>query len=272
MGFIGLHTARAFLDRGEPCVLTTTQRQETMRQPPDFIKNEIGKRIFVEPLDLSDLSALLDLQERHAITGIVHLTGVGPGTFGLCESMRKNAATLLNVLQAAQERKVRRVSIASTIGVYAGANAGSGPFHEDLPLPMNSFHPIPDAKKISELLAAAVGRAAGLEIVNFRFAAWGPLFHHPPSPVNLFVQLVRAAVKGETVDFTKPQSRAYAEDGFDSCYVKDCARGIALLQLAGKLSYSTYNIGCGHATKNRDFADALKRRGPRSDNRASEWL
>jgi UDP-glucose 4-epimerase len=95
--------------------------------------------------------------------------------------------------------------------------------------------------------------------VNFRFAAWGPLFHHPPSFMNVPGQMVRAAVNGTTVDFTQPQSRAYAEDGGDSSYVRDCGRAIALLQLVSKLNHRTYNIGTGRAIKNREFAEAIKR-------------
>jgi UDP-glucose 4-epimerase len=61
------------------------------------------------------------------------------------------------------------------------------------------------------------------------------------------------------LDFTQPRSRAFAEEGADLSYVKDCGRAIALLQLAAKLTHHTYNIGSGHAVSNRDFADAIKR-------------
>ena len=71
--------------------------------------------------------------------------------------------------------------------------------------------------------------------------------------------MVRGAVRGERLDFTLPCSRAFAEEGADLSYVKDSRRAIALLQLADKLNFQTYNIGSGRATSNRDFADAIKR-------------
>jgi UDP-glucose 4-epimerase len=40
--------------------------------------------------------------------------------------------------------------------------------------------------------------------------------------------------------------------------VKDCARGIALLRLAERLTHRTYNVADGHATKNRDLVDTIK--------------
>ena len=255
MGFVGLHTARALLDQGESCILATTQTG-TLRKA-HFVEDNVGTRVFIERLDVGDLSALLSLRDRHRITGIVHLSGASP--LGTCEHMRANATQLLNVLQAAQEWKLRRVSIASTIGVYAGVSIGPDPLAEDLTLPMTPFHPIPTFKKISELLAPTVGGAAGFEVVHFRFGAWGPLAHHPPSPMNIQCQLVRAAVQGRALDFTQPCSRAFAEDGADISYVKDCGRAIALLQLAGRLNHRTYNVGYGHAIRNQDFADAIKR-------------
>ncbi len=101
---------------------------------------------------------------------------------------------------------------------------------------MSAFHPIPTLKKIMELIGSQVGASVGIPVVGFRFGAWGPLFHHPPSPMNIPAQMVRAAVGGETLDFSLPRSRAFAEDGTDLSYVKDCGRAIALLQLAGKLT------------------------------------
>jgi UDP-glucose 4-epimerase len=53
-------------------------------------------------------------------------------------------------------------------------------------------------------------------------------------------------------------ARAYAEDGADLCYVKDCARGIAPLQLAQKLNHRTYNVADGRVTKNSEVVDTIR--------------
>ena len=39
---------------------------------------------------------------------------------------------------------------------------------------------------------------------------------------------VHAAARGTAPDFSAPRSPAYAGDGFDMCYVKDCARAAAI--------------------------------------------
>jgi UDP-glucose 4-epimerase len=255
MGFIGLHTAHALLEMGESCVLT----QYRVARLPDFIQAEIGKRVFVERLDITDRSALLELGGRYPITGIVHLADPGPWRTDPRQYFRLSTNTLLSVLEAAETWNARRVAIASTIGIYMGLESSGVPLREDLPLPMLALHPIPTFKKVAELVSISIAARAGFSIVHTRFGAWGPLFHHPPSPMNIHSQLVRAAVAGKTLDFTRPPSRAYAEDGVDLCYVRDCSRGIALLQLADKLRYATYNIGAGKATKYGEFAAAIKR-------------
>jgi UDP-glucose 4-epimerase len=76
--------------------------------------------------------------------------------------------------------------------------------------------------------------------------------------MNILDQLVRAAVAGEALDFTRPPSRAYSLDGNDLCYVRDCGRAIALLQLAGELHYSTYPIGTGKAIRYGDLAADIR--------------
>src|SRR5258705_12783587 len=116
LGFIGLHTARALLDLGESCVLT---RYRVTRQP-DFLSAEIGKRAFIEQLDITDREAVLALGKQYKITGIVHLAESGIGVPSLTEDVRPNAGPLLNMLQAAHDWEVPRISVASAIGVYIG--------------------------------------------------------------------------------------------------------------------------------------------------------
>jgi UDP-glucose 4-epimerase len=50
----------------------------------------------------------------------------------------------------------------------------------------------------------------------------------------------------------------HAEDSLDLLYVKDTGRALALLQLAGELRHSTYNIASGRATSNTDVLTAIE--------------
>ena len=134
-----------------------------------------------------------------------------------------------------------------------------GALREDALFPTIPLHSIPAFKRSVEILVASFAMSAGFEAVIMRLAAWGPLFHHPPSPMNVPVQMLRAALRGDALDYRTPPSRAFAEDGADIAYVKDCGRAIALLVLADKLRHSIYNIGAGTVMKNGALADAIRR-------------
>lgn len=256
LGFIGTHTARALLDMGESCVLVQRRAPEL----PDSFAVEAGRRVFAEQADITDLAVLLGIADRHKITGIVHLGGSmpwPPDTDGPLAGARKAIDSLLNVLEAAVRWEVPRVGIASTIGVYGGAAAAS-PVAEDTPLPMTAGPVIPAFKKIGELVGSYLATAAGLEVVNYRISGiWGPL-GRPRSAFIAAPQLVHAAVSGTAPDLSTLHGPANAGDGGDLCYVKDCARGIALLQLADRLSHATYNVASGRLTTNGEIAAAIR--------------
>jgi UDP-glucose 4-epimerase len=246
-GFIGSHTVQALLDLGESCLLV---------QRRDFaLPDGWTGRCVTERLDLSDREGFLELGRRHKITGIVHLAGSvpwPPSPVEPVDAARKAIESLLTVLQAAREWAVDRVGVASTIGVYAGA-PGASPYREDTPLPMTAGHVIPAFKKIGELLTDHLADAAGLGVYSVRISAvWGPL-GRPASVFFAAPQLVHAAVRG-----TAPDGTVHAEDGADLCYVKDCGRAIASLQLAPGLRHRTYNVGGGRVTTNADLAAAIR--------------
>jgi UDP-glucose 4-epimerase len=247
MGFIGSHTVEALLDAGEECVIV--QRSRPAADAPAL----------VEQADVTDLDALLDIGKRHRITGIVHLAGSmpwPPGAEPPVQATRRALGGLLNVVQAAQDWGVRRLGIASTIGVYGGA-AAAGPLREDMPLTMEAPHVIPAFKKIGELLGAYLAGETGVEIVDYRIGAiWGP--RNRPGPFTAAGHLVRAAVAGREPDLSRLHGPAYASDATDLCYVKDAGHALALLQLAPRLNHRTYNVGSGRATTNASVIAAVK--------------
>jgi len=260
LGFIGPHAARALLDRGESCVLTRRQNSHV----PDFLASELDRRVFMEQVDLADREALLQLGERHHITGIVHLAAAAFAVGQPLEYVRLSSQVLFNVLAAAQRWEVGRVCLASTIGVYAGAFDQPGPLQEDTPLPLQASAAlsIPTVKRCAELLSNFVGTHVPFEVINMRFSAvWGPL-GRAQSPFFVTPALIHAAVRGGELELSARQQNRYAQDAIDMCYVKDCARGIALLQTADTLSHATYNIAAGRATSNAELLAAIHDAAP----------
>ena len=169
LGSIGSHTARALLDLGEPVVLTAHRSTRL----PEFLAGEPGGRVVVEPLDITNEAAFLDIGKRHQITGIVHLAA---GRYDLpdpVEYLRAETLGLLTALKAATAWDVRRFSVASSIGVYAGVD--EVPWREDTPLPAVAPHQIHAFKKTAELFATLTGDVAAFDAVSLRIGTiWGP--------------------------------------------------------------------------------------------------
>ncbi|HEY3504247.1 MAG TPA: NAD(P)-dependent oxidoreductase [Actinocatenispora sp.] len=240
LGFIGSHTARALLDLGRECVLGRHRSADV----PEFLAGAP-----TEPLDCADLDGFRAIARRHPISGIVHLAASPALSGDPVGSLRAAAGATLNALTVARELDVR-VTLASTIGVYAGV---PGPlWREDAPLPTIAPGWIPAAKKAAELYAA-LAAGTGVDAVSVRLGAiWGPL-GRPDSPFVALPRLVHAAARG--AGSVRP---AYAGDGIDLCHVTDCARGIALVQTADRLSHRTYNIGGGRVVHDAEVVDAIR--------------
>ncbi len=110
---------------------------------------------------------------------------------------------------------IRRLSAASSIGVYAGADL-PGPYREEAALPLAGLHGISASKKIAEIIADLAGRSSGIPIVSLRLpAVWGPL-GQPAARFHALPRLVHAAVNGRA-------ERAAAADSID-CSTSRTAR------------------------------------------------
>jgi UDP-glucose 4-epimerase len=259
LGSIGSHTARALLDLGESVVLTAHRSTRL----PEYLADEPGGRVVVEPLDTTDEAAFLDIGKRYEITGIAHLAAARYDLPDPVEYLRADCLGLLNALRAATVWGVRRFSVASSIAVYAGVD--EVPLREDAPLPVVAAHQIPVFKKTAELFASLAGAHAGFDPVSLRIGTiWGPL-GVPDNPFTPLPRLVSAAVLGEDPDLTAPRPPAYAEDGTDLCYVKDCGRAIALLMLAERLKHTVYNVSSGRLVRYGEVVAAINAAVPGAD-------
>ena len=255
LGFIGLHAARRFLDAGEPVVLT----QFKVRREPEFIKAEIGKRVFIEPLDVTSTNDVNAIVRKHKVTGIVHLAVPGLGALSAAEDYRVNVMGFLNILEAARLFEVRRVSLASSVAVYA--SLAEGPFREEALLPIGSGNPTETFKKALEILGMHFASRTNLEVIALRIGTpFGPLYHSLAAPTS---RIIHAAAKGVPADFSGARGGApHQEDDTGAFYVKDCAAAIQLIQMAEKLSQGIFNISAERPMAYREFVDVVKKLVP----------
>ncbi|HLF71231.1 MAG TPA: NAD(P)-dependent oxidoreductase [Dehalococcoidia bacterium] len=249
LGFIGLYTAQQLLDAGEDVVLTRHRR----RTDPEFLAPEVGKRVFIEQLDVSDREAVAGIGRRYEIDGICHLAGAGYSAPSLEADFGSTMGGLINVLSAASHWQVRKLAIASSITVYAGID--TGPFREDMGLRTEATSgPVETYKKVHEIVGTHYAERSGLDVVFLRI---GLIYGRQHRLGNIVGRLTRAALGTQPLE-----GEVYEDDSGDLCHVEDCARAIAALQLAPKLPQRIYNIGAGAAGTNRQVADAIERAVP----------
>ena len=258
MGFIGLHTARRFLDEGEDVLIT---RFRTWREP-DFLRDQYGTRVQIESVDTTSHHDVLGAALTHKVTGIVHLSVPALAVLTPAEDYRVNTDSLINVLEAGRLAGVKRVCVASSLAVYS-TGLQEGPFREDMYVPLRSSNPTETWKKAEEILGQHYADRASMEVVFMRIGGiYGPLYH---SMANLPSRMTHAAVKGVSVNYgrgARGGTVPFEEDGGDICYVKDCALGIQLLTMAEKLNHRVYNLSSGVTVTNRQLADAVQKAVP----------
>jgi UDP-glucose 4-epimerase len=250
-GFVGSNTTEALVERGIDCVVTRHMNPEV----PPFLQKYVGRKVFIVSADATSIADLQKVGEKHEIDGIVNVAGgfksEGKGPLpGLQGYFDMLSATF----RVAVDRKVKRVLIASTVGVYSGL---SGTVNEDQPLPLTSGpRPSIAYHKIVEIATSEFARQTGISSVCVRLhGMFGPGWN--PADGGLPARLIHAAVSGKPVDL-KDVWLGRADDGNDLLYIKDVGRAIALLQTAEKLSHGVYNVGSGKTTSNGELLSAIE--------------
>ena len=160
------------------------------------------------------------------------------------------------MLEAARVNDVKRVCLASSIAAYG--SLPEGPFKEETPLPMTSGSATEAFKKAWEVLAFHYADRTQMDVISVRINVnCGPLYHSMSQPNS---RMAHAAARGTPVNFTGAAGgQPYENDETDLNYIRDCALGLQLLQLAPKLNHRIYNLGHGRGVSNREILAAIKK-------------
>ncbi len=252
MGFIGLNTALRLLEVGERVVIT----QHTAHRIPDLLKDEIGTRVFTERMDVTNPYEVFDVVQRTKVESIINLMAPPARSLSTQADYHLYTTGLETVLQAAHTFGLKRVSLGSSVAVYGGLP--EGPYHEDMPLPVDSPTQVSAFKKGMEIHAMYYAARNNLEVVSLRIASiYGPLYYSMFNPVS---RMCHAAIKGAEPDFSdRPTGGILAADQADWTYVKDVARGIQMVHTAETLPHRIYNIGTGRATSHQEIFEAVQK-------------
>jgi nucleoside-diphosphate-sugar epimerase len=254
-GFIGQHIARRLLDMGERVVVTTHSRPAA----PLLLREAIlAGNAFAEVVDVTDPLAVKAVASKYRPRIVIDATGQPPKALEPGRDVPFRVGALVNILEAARLNDVPRVVLLSSLDAYWGLGPSRVPFREDMHVPLleSDDHFIVQswAKKSLEIIGNLYRRQLRMDITFVRASGvYGPLYR---TFLNVPSRLVRAAVRGIEGFGESSGGIPFAEDGYDQVFVKDLARGVALVALAPVLRHCVYNIGAGRAPTYAEFAQA----------------
>jgi UDP-glucuronate 4-epimerase len=219
-GFIGFHTARVLLDRGDEIVgidnlndyYDVALKQARLAQLDHYPNFHFAK------LDLADSRGMAELFAREQFDRVVHL-GAQAGVRYSIENPQayvdSNVTGTLNVLEGCRHHPVEHLVFASTSSVY-GANARM-PFsvHDGVDHPLSLYAA---TKKANELMAHTYASLFGLPCTGLRFfTVYGP-WGRPDMALFRFTANILAG---------KPiQVFNYGRHRRDFTYVDDIVEGV----------------------------------------------
>jgi UDP-glucuronate 4-epimerase len=160
---------------------------------------------------------------------------------------RVNVEGTVNLLEAARERKVRKVTIASSSSVY-GVNA-KVPFSEEDPI-FSAISPYAASKLACEALGHVYHHVYGFDIAMLRFfTVYGPR-QRPDLAIHKFAQLITA---GKPIPVFGDGSTAR-----DYTYVTDTVEGV-LACTKKEFGFEIFNLGESQTVKLHYLIELLER-------------
>ncbi len=258
-GLVGAYAVQMLLERGERPVIFDVALNERLL---GAVGLDPAKLTLIRG-DMLDLPALISAIRDNDCDRIIHLAAfLGEEVQRRPYSgVRLNFMGTVNVFEAARLEKVSRVVFPSSGTVYLGS-LGEGLEKIDESIPINPPSVYAATKASCEFMGRAYAKRYGFEFVCLRYT--GGLYG--PSPAALkatreiaIQQMIRAAVKGESVKISWPYGPA------EILYGKDAAKGTVLAVLKEKFKDALFHIGNGIMLSGDDIVAAVRKACPGSN-------
>ena len=219
-GFIGMHTARRLLERGDEVFgIDNLNDYYDVRLKHDRLKKfEPYSKFHFQKLDIADTAAMVEYFAATKPERVVHLAAQAGVRYSLKNPhayVQSNLLGFINILEGCRHNAVDHLVYASTSSVY-GANTKM-PFSEH----HNVDHPVSlyaATKKANELMAHSYSHLYGLPTTGLRFfTVYGP-WGRPDMSATLFAMAIMA---GRPIDvFNEGRMQR------DFTYIDDIVSGV----------------------------------------------
>jgi UDP-glucuronate 4-epimerase len=236
-GFIGSHVCERLLQTGH--AVWALDDLNTFYSPAIKERNlreigALGKPFKFVRGDLGDVKLLGELFQQGQFDQVVHLAaraGVRPSLEEPALYQRVNVEGTTNLLEAARQNGVKKMTLASSSSVY-GVNA-KVPFAENDPV-FSAISPYAASKLACEALGHVYHHVYGLDVAMLRFfTAYGPR-QRPDLAIHKFAKLITA---GKPIPVFGDGSTAR-----DYTYISDIVDGV-MACTQKKFGFEIFNLG-----------------------------
>ena len=252
-GFIGSHVCERLLGAGH--AVWAFDDLNNFYDPAVKERNLAGLRGPGRPFtfvrgDLTDRVAMDTLFDGVKFDQVIHLAaraGVRPSLLEPALYQRVNVEGTVNLLEAARQRGVKKITIASSSSVY-GVNA-KVPFSEDDPI-FSAISPYAASKLACEALGHVYHHVYGFDIAMLRFfTVYGPR-QRPDLAIHKFAQLITA---GKPIPVFGDGSTAR-----DYTYVTDTVDGV-IACTRREFGFGIFNLGESQTVQLHHLIDLLEK-------------
>ena len=224
-GFIGFHTARKLLERGDSVVgldsindyYDTALKERRIQELQNIVSEERERFHFLRN-DIADLQGLQKCFSENKFDRVIHLAaqaGVRYSIENPHSYVQSNLVGFLNILESCRNFSIPHLSYASTSSVY-GANT-TVPFSEH----HGADHPLQfyaATKRANELMAHSYSHLYRLPTTGFRFfTVYGP-WGRPDMALFRFTKNI---IQGKPI-----QVFNYGNHSRDFTYIDDIVEGV----------------------------------------------
>jgi len=219
-GFIGFHTCKALLDRGDEVIgLDNLNSYYDVRLKQARLKRLEGRNGFsFHKLDLVDRKGIEELFATTRPQRVIHLAAQAGVRYSLENPhayIDSNIVGTLNVLEGCRHNGVEHLVFASSSSVYGANTALPFSVHQNVDHPLSLYAA---SKKANELMAHTYAHLYRLPVTGLRFfTVYGP-WGRPDMALFLFTRKILA---GEPIDVFNEGHHAR-----DFTYIDDIVEGV----------------------------------------------
>jgi UDP-glucuronate 4-epimerase len=219
-GFIGFHTAKRLLERGDTVVgLDNFNDYYDVRLKEARAEILAGYDAFgMQRIDLADRAGIEKLFADEGFDKVVHLAAQAGVRYSIENPLAyidSNIVGTANILEGCRHNEVRHLVYASSSSVYGANSAMPFSIHQNVDHPLALYGA---TKKANELMAHTYSNLYDLPTTGLRFfTVYGP-FGRPDMALFLFT---KAIIEGKPIDVFN-----YGKHKRDFTYIDDIVEGV----------------------------------------------